>query len=369
MIRIRSFWSVFAALALLLAWGLSGCQPSTPAETEPTAIRVTDAAGQTVELEELPNRIVVVGRGPYMALHLLYMFPEGRQRLVGIEVKGETASDFLPYVDAAFTDIPTLASNPGSEQIATLDPDLVIMKGYTVEGMSKSLSQVGIPVVYLGLETPDQFRQDVTNLGILLGSTDRAQEILDFYNSRIERLQKGLKGIDEDDKPRVLLLEYSDRGSKVAVQVPARQWIQTIEVETAGGAPVWLGSAELTDGWTVVNFEQIAQWNPDKIFVVIWYTLDPEEVIATLKADPKWSTLDAVKNDQLYAFPSDIFGWDSPEPRWILGMTWLATKIHPDRFADLDMSEEIHTFFTEMFDMKRDVIDAEIMSRVKLDVH
>jgi len=211
--------------------------------------------------------------------------------------------------------------------------------------------------------------KDVSNVGAILGNPKRAEEIVAYYQSRLDRLAKGTAGIGEVQKPRTLLLEYSDRGGEVAVQVPAISWIQTIEVETAGGAPVWLENAEPTDGWTVVNFEQIAVWNPDKIFVIVWYTLDPAQVISMLKADAKWGTLKAVQDDQIYAFPQDIFGWDSAEPRWILGMQWLATRIYPDRFADLNMTEELYSFFGEMYGMDKAVVDAGIMPKAKLDVH
>jgi iron complex transport system substrate-binding protein len=342
-----------------------------PPETTPGSanIQITDAVGRVVALPEIPQRIVVAGRSTYMTLHLLYMFPEARQRLVGMAKQGQTASDFLPLVDAGFEDKPTLAGGAGPEQIAALEPDLVLMKSVTIEQMSKSLEPLGISLAYVGLETPDQFFQDVANLGILLGNEARAREIADFYQARLDRIQQGLAGLAEDDKPRVLLLEYSDRGGEVAVQVPARSWMQTLQVQLAGGDPVWLDAAQVSDGWTVTNLEQIALWDPDKIFVVVWYTLDPEDVIASLQDDPRWSKLKAVQNGEIYAFPSDLYGWDTPEPRWLLGVTWLAGRICPARFADLDMTEEIYAFFGELYGMTRADVDAHILPRVRMDVH
>lgn len=329
---------------------------------------LTDAAGRTVDLPGLPQRLVVVGRAPHMALHLLYMFPEGRERLVGMEKKGATASDFLPLLDPAFGEKTVFDANPNVEQIAALRPDLVIMKGVMVDEWSELLAQAGIPSVYLALETPEQFAQDVTNLGAILGNPQRAEEILAFYQARLDRLREGIAEVAEADRPRVLLLEYSDRGNSVAVQVPARAWMQTIEVQTAGGNPIWLEAAEGTDGWTVVNLEQIAAWDADKVFLVVWYTLDPQAVIDGLKADPQWSALQAVRNNEIYAFPADIYGWDQPEPRWILGMEWLATRLYPQRFGDIDMKAEIQAFFGELYGMDNASIEADIMPKVRLDV-
>jgi iron complex transport system substrate-binding protein len=370
-----------AVLLAILAVAGCGSPPAASGSVEPTAaglpastpgsagIHVTDAAGRAVALPELPQRIVVAGRSSYMILHLLYMFPEARQRLVGMAKQGETASDFLPLIDPGFQDKPTLEGGAGPEQIAALEPDLVLMKSAAVEQMSKSLDPLGISLAYVGLETPDQFFQDVANLGTMLGNQARAAEISGFYQARLDRIQQSLAGLAEDDKPRVLLLEYSDRGNEVAVQVPARSWMQTIQVQLAGGAPVWLEAAQVSDGWTVTNLEQIALWDPDQIYVVVWYALDPEQVIASLHDDPQWSKLKAVQNDEIYAFPSDLYGWDTPEPRWLLGVTWLAGHIHPERFPDLDMTEEIYAFFGQLYGMTRADVEADILPMVHLDVH
>jgi iron complex transport system substrate-binding protein len=331
-------------------------------------IKLKDATGRVVELDKMPQRLVVVGRGPFMVLHLLYAFDEGRQRLVGVENAGTAASDFLPLVDPSFNSKAILFKNPGVEQIAALKPDLVIMKGTSVDTKAETLEKSGIKTLYLALETPELFAKDVANLGLVLGNSKRANEILAFYQKRLDRLRKGTAGLKETDKPRVLFVEYSDRGGKMAARVPAKSWMQTIEVQTAGGSPVWFEAAQGSDGYTMVNFEQIARWNPDKIFVVVWYTLDPKKVIQDLKSDPQWSALKAVSDGQLYAFPTDIFGWDTPEMRWILGMNWLATRIHPDRFKDIDMKAELMAFFGQLFGMKAAAVEILILPKVKMDV-
>jgi iron complex transport system substrate-binding protein len=332
-------------------------------------VTVIDAAGRTIALQRLPRRIVVIGRGPYMGLHLLYTFPEGRTRLIGVESKSAAQSDFIVHVDPSFSDrVVGLAANPNPEQIAALEPDLVLMKSVAMEQMGEALAQVNIPVVYLGLETPQQFFQDVTNLGLLLGNPSRAQEIITFYQSRLDRVVTRVADVPPCERPSVLLLEYSDRGGQVAVEVPALAWMQTFQVQAAGGSPVWTGEAQITDRWTVVNFEQIAAWNPDKIFVVVSYQHDAQAVIDSFKADTHWNKLAAVQNRELYIFPMDHFQWDTPEPRWILGLTWLAWRIHPELFADVDLQGEIYSFFGELYGLDRATVDTGMMPKVLLNV-
>ncbi len=373
--RVLASLLFLAAVLAPASCGGPSSQASTSNPTElpccsdsPTAIQVVDAAGRTVRLDKVPQRIVVVGRAPYMTVHLLYMFPVAWDRLVGVEVKAKAASDFLPLIDPAFNSKAALMT-PGPEQIAALQPDLVLLKGTTADQLSTALAQVKIPSVYLGLETPDLLFHDIANLGTLLGDEARAREITAFFQSRLDGFRQVVSGLAEADKPRVLLMMYIDRGGQAAVQVPARSWMQTIEVETAGGRPVWFDAAAVTDGWTVVNLEQVAAWDPDKVFVVVWNLPDVQGVIDSLKADPQWSALRAVQDGELYAFPTDMYGWDSADPRWILGMDWLATHIYPDRFQGIDMQEEVYQFFGQMYGMERAAVDAKVMPAVLMDVH
>ena len=363
--KFRPFIFFFFLLSLAVIGPIFPAAPGTG----PPFIQIVDASGQTVKLEKVPQRILVLGRSPYVVLHLLYMFPESKERLLGSEKKGKLASDFLPLVDPGFKDKVFLESDPGPEEIAAHHPDLVLVKGMGVGLRRESLAKVGIPIVYLGLETPEQFFKDVSNLGTILGNEQRAKEISSFFKSRIEGVQKAVSRLRENEKPRVLLIMASDRGGTVGMQVPATEWMQTIQVRSAGGTPVWLEVAQRTSGWTIVNLEQIALWDPDQIYVVIWHTLEPRQVIDSLRKDSRWSALKAVRSNALYAFPSDIYGWDTPDPRWILGMTWLAARIHPALFKTLDMSEEVYRYFGELYGLERNAVNVLLKPHLKMDIH
>jgi len=345
-----------SVLAALLLW-------SSPAQP----LRVEDATGNQVSFTRLPRRMVVVGQGTFMPMHLLYLFPECKDRLVGHEERYKNANNFLPLVDAGFSEKTALATNPGPEHVAALNPDLVIMKGTVPSPLGASLSRLRIPVVYLGMENPEQFLKDVRTMGFLFGNSSRADEIIGFYRTRLDRLAKGLEGVANEEKPRVLIMGYHERGGKAAVQVPGRSWTQTIQALRAGGKPVWLETAQAGEGWTVINFEQVALWDPEKIFIIPSFRLDRREVLAYFTTDPRWRLLNAAEAGEVYLFPSDLFGWDSSEPRWILGMMWLATKILPEKFSDVDMKEEVYRFFGSMYRLERGVIDGTVMPLISLE--
>ena len=101
--------------------------------------------------------------------------------------------------------------------------------------------------------------------------------------------------------------------------------------------------------------------------------LQPREVIDGLKADENWAALQAVRSDELYAFPRDVFGWDQPEPRWILGVQWLATRLHPELFGEgaphaIDMNTVVRSWFEEMYGMDDAAFAAHILPRLEMNV-
>jgi iron complex transport system substrate-binding protein len=336
---------------------------SQESQAEEGMIQVTDALGRTIEFSQPPQRIVIPGKADWMPGHVLYMFPEAAERVVAMEARRGAPSNFLPLLDPSFNEKPHLEKDAAAEQIVPLNPDVIVMKSYLAETLGEPLELLQLPVIYVDLETPEQFFHDLATLGQLLGNEARAREIEAYYQARIDRIEQEVSGAD---RPGVLVIQHSTSGEEVAFEVPPAEWMQTIQVEMAGGTPVWTEASQ-GGGWTVVSLEQIAAWDPDIIFVIAFQG-DPDALVEELKADPTWQALNAVQNEKLYGFPLDLYGWDLPDPRWILGLTWAATKIHPDSFADIDMMQEVYDFFSQMYGMDRAAVDEYILPVLKGDL-
>jgi iron complex transport system substrate-binding protein len=362
----RTSLALTAALLLGLLLGACASTPTAIPAEAPTGLTLTDALGRTVTFEAPPQRIVVAGKSNLTIAEAVYLFPEASERVVGLVVGKQPVGDFVSLVDPTWDQKTRLAPDAGPEQIAPLNPDVVLLRSFTADTLGRALEELDIPVVYFDLETPEQYFRDVAVMGQLLGNTARAEAIQGFYQSRLDRIEQALGDLNDEQKPRVLLLQYTEQGGEVALNVPPAAWLQTTEVELAGGAPVWKEAAQ-AGGWTVVNFEQIAAWDPDQIYIVS-YQADAAQVVANLKDNPQWQALQAVQSDAIYGFPGDIFSWDQPEPRWILGVTWLAGKIQPDRFPGLDMQQEVFEFFGQMYGMDGAAVEASILPTLKGNV-
>jgi iron complex transport system substrate-binding protein len=356
--------SMFVLLLVLL---LTACAPqatatSTPAAATPvdTSITIVDALGRAVKLTAAPQRIVLTGKALFMIADAAYLFPGAAEKVIGMGDASQGSGNFIQLIDPNYAAKQTLDRDAGAEQVAALQPDLVILKSYLAESVGAPIEALGVPVVYIDFETPEQYSRDLTILGKVFGDEARAAEIAAFYQSKMDEIAQAVK---DAPKPRVLLLYYNDKDGNIAFNVPPLSWIQTQMVEVAGGEPIW-ADANPAEGWTQVTLEQIAAWDADQIFVISYFK-SPTEVVDGLKADPNWQAIRAVKDNQIYAFPGDLYSWDQPDPRWILGLTWLAGKIHPDLFPTLDMTAEAQTFYQSLYGLDEAFVEQNIIPTFK----
>lgn len=347
-------------LALTLVAVLTACAgpattvaPTAAPITAPTAaprpagFSVTDALGRTVTFDQVPQRIAVVGRAVIMLADAVYLFPNVSPRIVALSKTDQGMGDFIAVMDSTYKDKTILEVETGVEAVAAAKPDAVILKTIMADKLGKPLESLGLKVVYLDLETPDKFTSDLATLGQFFQDKARAKQVAAFYQDRTDRIAKAVADVKEEQKPRVLLLYYNDRDAQVAFNVAPTTYIQTLMVQMAGSRPAWK-DAQLGQGWTKVNLEQIAAWDADQIYIVA-YTKSSSDVVKQLKADPQWQALRATKQGKLYAFPADYYSWDQADTRWILGLTWLAAKVNPDRFTGFDIEKEITAFYRELY--------------------
>ena len=355
------FFIILGVVVLLL----SACG-STQGSSNDLPITITDSTGHVITLSGIPERIVIAGRATVMVQDAVFLFPEASDRVAALENRNQSAFTFLPLIDPNFQDKEMLEINAGPEQIAALKPDLVIMKNFMDEKLGYPLEELGIPVLYLNLENPDIFYQDIQVLGQVFGNPDRADTINKYYQSRMSHVEELVSDLETEQKPEVLILEYSDSGGNFAFQVPPASWLQTGMVETIGGEPIWT-EVGTGGGWTIVSFDQIAMWDPDIIFIID-YGGSASEVVDLLKDDPLWKELQSVKNEQIFAFAFDFYSWDQPDTRWILGTQWLMTKVQPDLDSEIEILSEVESFYSQLYGLDNASIENEVIPLLTGDI-
>jgi iron complex transport system substrate-binding protein len=319
---------------------------------EEGSIAISDALGRTVKIKTPINRVIITGKGSWPITTVAYMFPEAKSDLYGLS--GDINVPLFRMIDPDITSkiVPTLGAESNVEEIATMNPDVVILKSTMKSSIGDSLEGLGIKVVYVDFENMDSYLRDIKVLGKIFMDETRAEEIAKYYNETYNSILSKIPA--GGNREKVLFLYYSTKGGTISFQVPGSAWLQTFMIETAGGYSL---SKELSGtGWNTVSFEQMANWDPDIIFLVT-YSSSPtaNEVKNWLLNNSTWSDISAVKNQKVYAVPHDcgniaaLGSWDSPGSRWILGLKWMAKKINPSLFSNMDIANEAKMFYMEIY--------------------
>ncbi len=293
------------------------------------------------------QRIVQAGSSAFLTENALYLFPEAVNQVIAMADGNQGRGFFVGDIDAESGGKTVLPRRANTEAILALQPDIVVLKNFLRKSMGEPLERVGLKTIYLDLETPEAWMEDLVVLGELFDNAERAEELQKIFQARITAVEGPMKSLRENEKPRTLVLYRSVKDGVKAVNVPPLSWIQTRMVEMAGGDPVW-GDADFGERWTRTGIEQIAAWDPDVILVAA-YHMDAVDAVDELIHDSAWSSLRAVRNGNIHAFPADYHSWDQPDVRWLLGLQWMAVTLHPELFPELDMESEARDFFNEMF--------------------
>jgi len=314
-----------------------------------------------VDAQEEPVRVVSCGKGFSLVLDAIYLFPEALPSLVAMGKTSQAGGNFIEYLDPHFGEKALFAMDVSAEEIASHRPDWVIIKSYLTSSLGAQLTALSIPVLSVDLETPEQYTRDLTAIGEILGNPGRASDLVSYFDGKREWVSGMTRDLAPEKQPRVLFLSSTVKGGTVSFNVPPADWMQSLLFQWAGAEPVW--AAQRMTGWTEVNFEQIAAWNPEYIFIVSYHT-PVMEVKEALLADPRWKELSAVRAGKLLAFPGDYLSWDQPDPRWILGLFWLTNTLHPELLDDARMDAELRNFFSFAWGLTPEAVERDIVPRI-----
>jgi iron complex transport system substrate-binding protein len=214
------------------------------------------------------------------------------------------------------------------------DPDLIISQE-TCEVCAAYTTQVKTALDILP-RTPELYSMDPHNLKEIIQSVTKLGKILQQEQKALEivnSLQKRIKNIQNSKNkktPRVLALEW------IEPFFTAGHWIPGM-IELAGGINLISKTGEHSRR---MNIDEVLNSNPD-IIILMPCGFDTDRTISEynsiLKNNHAWNSLNAVKNNQIFAVDANSF-FSKPSIRTIEGLEILAKIIQPDKFTDLSVS-------------------------------
>jgi iron complex transport system substrate-binding protein len=232
------------------------------------------------------------------------------------------------------------------ETMALLQPDVVFDTTSANRG-DLIVEKVNCPCVDAGSGfTFEENYDHIRLLGEVLDKEERAEELIDFIQSEVEMVESVTSQLDESEKTIVYLAPRgATKGFYDAVE--GRDFTRTEAVyeplTIAGGINV----AENCTGTNVnVAPEQIVAWKPEVIFVAknSW---DGESGVGFVMETSELSEIPAVENERVYdCFYPYCRG--RPIDRSLLNMLYMAKRLHPEEFSDLDLEAEGNEVYKQL---------------------
>ena len=308
------------------------------AEDTPSAFLAGEVpASQTIEK--------VLSAGNPSDVLLLSVAPQKMVGLAGFNMASQGGKLF-PAEQQALPTIGKIASKGSTlsaEKIVALQPNLIIDVGNVtpnyIDQAKRTFAQTGVPYLLLDgrlSTTPNTLRELGKWLGVQL-TEQQAQYAEETLKSAV-------------DFSAVLQQTAYLARSADGLQTGQKGSIHTEAMELVGLRNVVEGEHK---GLTQVSMEQLLLWNPD--IILTQYA----EFFQTIKNNPQWSQLSAVKNQRVFFIPNQPFGWlDSPPSlNRLLGVRWLQHLLSNKPMADF--APEVQRFYKLFYHIDLSTAQAE----------
>jgi iron complex transport system substrate-binding protein len=260
------------------------------------------------------------------------------------------------YLTDYYVNLPHLGGwygqgNQGNiEEIIKNAPDMVLSTGLSqsyIDQANDLQAQMGIPVVIVkdGL---DDLAGTYRFLGKLFGREDRGEELAKYTENTITQAKTIAAKIPENKRVRVYYAEEQD-----GLHTDPAGSTHSQLIELCGGINVAV--CDLTPGYgrTAVSIEQVLQWDPELIICCSDNGYADSSSYNTVTTDSKWSSIQAVKNGQVYQTPIQPQNWFDrpPSVNTIIGIKWTLYLLYPDSI-DFNIRQEVKDFYELFYHVK-----------------
>ena len=317
MLRFSRVLAILLVMAFFVACG--GPPSTTDTDRTTNNLTFTDATNTTITLPKQPGRIVCLVGICEDILATLKLDPVAVNDTLGQNPAffGEKAKSFAVIGGAFFS--------PNVEDIAKANPDLVIGLANVHENLRDALK----PIAPLYIMNPTSYMDSIRylkDIGRLTGRSDIAnqatQKFLDklaAYKARSPKNKTALLMYGSDVNFNIFTAQSLSGG--LLAQVTNYPW-------TAGSGAAPAGDHE--PGAISYSLEKVLARDPDVLLVGSLNSAQP--LSKQLASNPVWSNLKAVKTNQVYEVPSDIYIFGRGTISLGLALDDAMKKLYPDVF-------------------------------------
>jgi iron complex transport system substrate-binding protein len=301
--RRRPGRTVAAVLTAALAFSLAACgggSDSKSAADKPAAASdaafprtVTHHKGKT-EIKAKPKRVVALDNSLVEAVVAL------DAPLVGGIGSYRDQKGFPPYLGDAVKNTKDVGplDSPNLEQIAALQPDLIVSATVRHEDLYDQLSEIA-PTVFVETTGPI-WKENITLLGQALGEEKKAKAKLTAYETRAKKIGDAINAKSKSGKETFSVVRFLDGPTRI--YLPAT-FSGIILADMGLERPE--NQRDPVEFNIEISEEQIAQADADHIFMTTFS--GGEERKKKFLANPLWERLNAVKKGNVHEVADEIW--------------------------------------------------------------
>ncbi len=311
---------------------------NTPNQTE-KSITVIDNLGRKVQVPAHVDRVAclyafsghvtaMLGQGDKIVA-----IPDGLQRDVLL-------NEMYPKIGDAL--VPVVEGSINIEELLKADPDVAFVRNSVALNPAEveKLDKFNIPYLAVDYNSIEGQQHAIMAIAQALGVPEKGQAYNDYYQASIERVEKVVATIPENERVRV----YHAVNEATRTDTPdslAGDWTKAAGViNVSVDQPL-----RQLEGKNYASLEQILLWDADVILA------NEPGVVNYIMTNSQWSPLKAVKAKKVYQMPIGMSRWGHPGGlETPLAIMWTAKQLYPEQFKDLNIREETRSFYQTFFD-------------------
>ncbi|KGA96020.1 iron ABC transporter substrate-binding protein [Alkalihalobacillus alcalophilus ATCC 27647 = CGMCC 1.3604] len=255
-------------------------------ETDDEVRVVTNALGET-EITGTPERIVTLYQGATDTAVAMGVIPVGA-------VESWLEQPVYNYLKDDLGDVQIVGqeTQPNLEEIAKLNPDLIIASRVRHEEIFEQLSEIAPTVAD---ESLNNFKETTELLGQALNQEDLANELLSDWDNRVVDFQAKAEENVEDWPMHVSVLNFRADHARIYVG----GFAGTILTELGFNGPKNLEGTD-EEILRLMDKESIPEMNADVFYTFMEEDETVKNTFEEWTSHPLWQNLDAVQAEQTY---------------------------------------------------------------------
>lgn len=332
---------------------LASEQPETVVKDGVEGHMITDMADREVFIPNDINRVVVTTIYPMASI--LTAFLDSGEELVGMHPACMSAAEngllgeLYPEVLNADTSFMS-GTELNLESLMGLEPDVVLYSAATAEH-GEAIANAGMNAVAFSVNKWDYDAIETYKNWIALLSeifperSEVSEKVMAYSDEAYAKIQERVSTLSPEERKKVLFLfKYDD----TTMITSGKKFFGQYWCDAVGALNVAEGvAAENSDA--VITMEQVYEWNPDVIFITNFTPTMPEDLYENAIGYDDWSSVKAVEDKNVYKLPLGTYRTYTPGVDTPVTLLWLAQKVYPELFSDLDISQEIKDYYKNVY--------------------